>query len=150
MFTAFTSSKKAKQITGRLVVRRIPEPNRKASDGQPTLFNTHRHDAFFTTMNAAVLDTVAADKTHRQHAIIEQVNADLKYSALAHMPSAVFPRELGLAGCRGHGLQPHPRRRPPCRRALRQRIRLHLPEAWPWQTAWEELFTSVNAPPQAA
>jgi hypothetical protein len=31
-----------------------------------------------------------------------------------------------------------------------RRIRLHLPEAWPWQTAWEELFTSVHAPPQAA
>lgn len=74
-----------------------------------------------------------AEQTHRQRAIIEQVDADLKNSALAHMPSAVFPRELGLAGCRGHGLQPHPRRRPPCRRALRQRIRLHLPEAWPWQ-----------------
>jgi hypothetical protein len=31
-----------------------------------------------------------------------------------------------------------------------RRIRLHLPEARPWQTAWEELFTTVHAPPQAA
>ena len=90
MFTAFTSRKKAEQVTGRLVVRRIPELNPKASDGQPTLFETHRHHAFFTTVDAAVLDTVAADKTHRKHAIIEQVNADLKDSALAHMPSGVF------------------------------------------------------------
>ena len=37
-----------------------------------------------------MLDTVAADKTHRGHAIIEQVHADLKNSALAHLPSGVF------------------------------------------------------------
>ena len=36
------------------------------------------------------LDTVAADKTHRGHAIIEQVHADLKNSALAHLPSGKF------------------------------------------------------------
>ncbi|MCQ6273286.1 IS1380 family transposase, partial [Pseudarthrobacter sp. R1] len=90
VFTAFSSRKKAEQITGRLVVRRIPELNRKASDGQPTLFETHRHHAFFTTMDAELLDTVAADKIHRKHAIIEQVNADLKDSALAHLPSGAF------------------------------------------------------------
>ena len=38
----------------------------------------------------ARLDTVAADKTHRGHAIIEQVHADLKNSALAHLPSGQF------------------------------------------------------------
>ena len=37
-----------------------------------------------------VLDTVTADKIHRRHAIIEQVHADLKNSALAHLPSGVF------------------------------------------------------------
>ena len=37
-----------------------------------------------------MLDTVTADKTHRRHAIIEQVHADLKNSALAHLPSGVF------------------------------------------------------------
>ena len=31
-----------------------------------------------------------------------------------------------------------------------RRIRLHLPEAWPWKPCWEELFTGVHAPPQAA
>jgi hypothetical protein len=171
-FTAFSSRKKAEQITGRLVVRRIPELNRKASDGQATLFDTYRHHAFFTTVDAAVLDTVAADKTHRQHAIIEQVNADLKDSALAHMPSGVFPansawlvaavmaynltRTAGLlaAGPFGKARTGTIRRKlihVPARIASSaRRIRLHLPEAWPWQTAWEELFTSVHAPPQAA
>ena len=37
-----------------------------------------------------MLDTVTADKVHRRHAIIEQVHADLKNSALAHLPSGVF------------------------------------------------------------
>jgi hypothetical protein len=30
-----------------------------------------------------------------------------------------------------------------------RRIRLHLPESWPWKTAWTELFTTVHAPPPA-
>ena len=33
---------------------------------------------------------MAADVTHRGHAIIEQVHADLKNSALAHLPSGTF------------------------------------------------------------
>ena len=36
------------------------------------------------------MGTVTADKTHRGHAIIEQVHADLKNSALAHLPSGKF------------------------------------------------------------
>jgi hypothetical protein len=48
--------------------------------------------AFFTTSG---LDTVTADATHRAHAIIEQVNADLKNSALAHLPSGRFAAKLG-------------------------------------------------------
>ena len=60
-------------MAGRLVVRRIPDLN--APDGQGTLFELWRFHAFFTTSG---LDTVTADATHRAHAIIEQVNADLK------------------------------------------------------------------------
>src|SRR5450756_1642839 len=84
-FTAFAAQKKANQIPGRLVVRRIPDLN--PHTGQATLFDTWRFHAFFTT---STLDTVAADKTHRGHAIIEQVHADLKNSALAHLPSGKF------------------------------------------------------------
>ncbi len=80
-FTAFTSKKKADQIPGRLIVRRIPELNRKAGTGEQTLFTMHRFHAFFTTVPASVFDTVAADKTHRAHAVIEQLHADLKASA---------------------------------------------------------------------
>ena len=77
-------------MPGRLVVRRIPDLNPKANHGQDTLFDTWRFHAFFTTTDPAVLDTVAADKTHRGHAVIEQVHADLKNSALAHLPSGKF------------------------------------------------------------
>ncbi|MGY2742887.1 IS1380 family transposase [Arthrobacter sp. UYCu723] len=172
VFTAFSSRKKAEQVTGRLVVRRIPELNKKASDGQPTLFETHRHHAFFTTVDAKVLDTVAADQTHRKHAQIEQVNADLKDSALAHMPSGVFAansawlvaavmaynltRAAGLlaAGPFGKARTGTIRRKlihVPARIATSARkIRLHLPEAWPWQTAWQGLFEHLYPPPQPA
>lgn len=171
VFTAFSSRKKDEQITGRLVVRRIPELNRKAGDGQPTLFETHRHHAFFTTVDATVLDTVGADKIHRKHAQIEQVNADLKDSAMAHMPSGVFAansawlvaavmaynltRAAGLlaAGPLGKARTGTIRRKlihVPARIASSaRRIRLHLPEAWPWKAAWEELFNTVHAPPTA-
>src|SRR5690606_41709449 len=84
---SFTSKKTDEQIPGRLVVRRIPDLNPKKNHGQATLFDTWRFHAFFTTVPRAERDTVAADKVHRAHAIIENVHADLKASALAHMPS---------------------------------------------------------------
>ena len=40
--------------------------------GRPTVLVT-RFPAFFTTVPTDVMDTVAADRTHRGHAIIEQV-----------------------------------------------------------------------------
>lgn len=89
-FTAFTSKKVTDHIGGRLVVRRIPDLNTKASEPQVALFDTWRFHAFFTTVDPKRMDTVAADKTHRQHAIVEQVHADLKNSALAHLPSGRF------------------------------------------------------------
>ena len=68
-------------------VRRIPDLNPHAKAGQATLFQTWRFHAFFTT---STLDTVIADKTHRGHAIIEQVHADMENSALAQLPSGIF------------------------------------------------------------
>jgi hypothetical protein len=171
-FTAFGSRKKTEQIPGRLVVRRIPDLNPKTSDGQPTLFQTWRHHAFFTTVPRNALGTVAADKTHRAHAVIEQVNADLKDSALAHLPSGKFTANAAwlvlaaiafnltrAAGVLASG--PFAKARTgtirrkliniPARIASSARkIRLRLPDRWPWQDAWERLHTSVNAPPQTA
>ena len=47
-------------------------------------------EAFEYTDAIYDLDTVTADKTHRGRAVIDQVNADLKNSALAHLQSGVF------------------------------------------------------------
>nr|BFF05798.1 hypothetical protein GCM10023233_07670 [Brevibacterium otitidis] len=90
-FTAFSSKKKSLHATGRLVVRRIPELNEtKRTAGQDPLFDLFRYHAFFTTADKDRFDTVAVDHMHRKHAIIEQINAELKNGALAHMPSGVF------------------------------------------------------------
>ena len=40
---------------------------------------------------------------------------------------------------------------PPARLArTARRIILHLPDAWPWQTAFDRLFTATHAPPPPA
>jgi hypothetical protein len=172
-FTAFAAQKKADQVPGRLVVRRIPDFNAGAhrAAGQDTLFDVWRFHAFFTTTDPAILDTVAADKTHRGHAIIEQVHADLKGAALAHLPSGLFTANaawLALAVIafnltRAAGTLAAPdlarattatiRRKlisVPARVATSaRRITLHLPEAWPWQTPWTALFDRVSDPPPA-
>ena len=163
-FTAFTSKKKTDQVTGRLVVRRIPDLN--PHPGQDGLFDTWRFHAFFTT---STLNTVTADKTHRGHAIIEQVHADLKASALAHLPSGRFCANAAWLVCaviafnltRAAATLTGPtlakattatiRRKliaVPARIArTARRITLHLPQHWPWQNDWTTLYTRVCGPP---
>jgi hypothetical protein len=170
-FTAFTSRKTAEQVRGRLVVRRIPDLNPGGKDGQNTLFDTWRFHAFFTTTDPAVADTVAADKTHRAHAIIEQVHADLKHAALAHLPSGKFAANAAwlvlavmafnltraAATITGPGLAKATtatiRRKliaVPARIASSARkVTLHLPAAWPWEGAWSDLFNRACGPPPA-
>src|SRR3954452_21260145 len=165
-FTAFTSQKKAEQIPGRLIVRRIPELNPKTSDGQDTLFDTWRFHAFFTTTDPDTLDTVAADRTHRRHAIIENVHADLKASALAHMPSGVFNANAAWLVCAAMAFNltraaatltqaatltkattATIRRKlinVPARIATSaRRLRLHLPTYWPWHNDWTAIYQAV-------
>jgi len=164
-FTAFAAGKPAEQVPGRLVVRRIPELN---PTGQDCLFDLWRFHAFFTTSD---LDTLTADKTHRGHAIIEQIHADLKNSALAHLPSGRFTAnaawlvlaviafnltraaatltETSLAKATTGMI----RRRlitVPARIAnSARRLTLHLPASWPWQQAWTRLFHWACGPPAA-
>jgi len=172
-FTAFAAQKKSEQVPGRLVVRRIPDFNaeKNKAAGQDTLFDVWRFHAFFTTADPAILDTVTADKTHRHHAVIEQVHADLKGAALAHLPSGVFTANaawlvlaviaFNLTRAAGTVAAPDLGRATtatirrklitvPARIATSaRRITLHLPQAWPWQTAWTTLFDRVNDPPPA-
>jgi hypothetical protein len=170
-FTAFSAQKKSDHVPGRLVVRRIPDLNahKHNAAGQHTLFDVWRFHALFTTADPAILDTVAADKTHRQHAVIEQVHADLKTSALAHLPSGVFTANaawlvlaviafnLTRAAASLTDSQIAKATTATIRRKLismparvatsARRITLHLPHAWPWQTAWTALFDRVSDPP---
>lgn len=170
-FTAFSAQKKSEQVPGRLVVRRIPDFNadKNKAAGQDSLFDVWRFHAFFTTADPALLDTVAADKTHRGHAVIEQVHADLKNSALAHLPSGVFTANaawlvlaviaFNLTRAAGTAAAPDLARATtatirrklivvPARVATSaRRITLHLPQAWPWEIAWTALFDRVSDPP---
>jgi len=87
-FTAFTSRPRAEQVTARLIVRRVRRLNPEtARSGQEELFLDYRHHAVFTDSALSMLD---AEGVHRDHAIVEQVIADLKSGALAHLPSGVF------------------------------------------------------------
>jgi hypothetical protein len=168
-YIAFASKKKSEQVTGRLVVRRIPDLDPKAAPGQANLFQTWRFHAFFTTTPPETADTVSADKTHRHHAIIENVNADLKSSALAHMPSgsfsangawlvcAVMAFNLTRASATIAGGNLTRAATPTIRRTLinipariacsARQLHLHLPQRWPWQDAWNTLFTRAYGPP---
>jgi len=172
-FTAFAAQKQTDWVPGRLVVRRIPDFNadKKTAAGQGTLFDLWRFHAFFTTVDPAILDTVAADKTHRGHAIIEQVHADLKGSALAHLPSGVFTANaawlvlaviaFNLTRAAATLTDTDLRRATtatirrklisvPARVATSaRRVTLRLTVAWPWKTAWTDLFDRVCDPPSA-
>lgn len=171
-FVAFAAQKKADHVPGRLVVRRIPDFNAEArkAAGQDSLFDTWRFHAFFTTADPDLLDTIAADKTHRHHAVIEQVHADLKNSALAHLPSGVFTANaawlvlaviaFNLSRAAGSVAAPDLARvtTATIRRTLitvparvaasARRITMHLPKDWPWENAWTALFDRVSDPPQ--
>ncbi len=171
-FTAFTSHAKAQQVTGRLVVRRIPDLAPKQPDGQAGLFDVWRFHAFFTTTPAELVDTVTADKTHRHHAIIEGVHADLKHAALAHLPSGRFTANAAwlVLACMAFNLTRAAGTISggPLTKATTATIRrtlinvpartansarqssLHLPTNWPWQGGWDRLFTRACGPPAVA
>jgi len=144
------------------VVCRIPDLRPPKDQGQGTLFDVCRFHTFFTTTDPDDLDTVAADKTHRQNAIIEQLHANLKNSALAHLPSNSFPANAAWLLCavmafnltRAAGtLTGDPKLTKATTGTLRRtlvsvpariassarRLTLHLPTDWPWETTWHNL-----------
>lgn len=172
-FTAFTSKKKSLRVTGRLIIRRVPEKNKtKLAAGQETIFEVYRHHGFFTTIAEEVLDTVAADRVHRGHAVIEQVNAELKAGPLAHMPSGRFQANaawlaitamahnlmrtaatiIGGAMSRVRAMTLRTRIIAiPARLAHRaRRLILHLPTEWKWDEAFNRLWATALGPPPAA
>jgi DDE family transposase len=168
-YTAFTS-RKDQAITGRLIVRRVKDRNRKAAPGQDELFPVWRHHAVFTDSPFA---TLQAEEHHRDHAQVEQVFADLADGPLAHLPSGSFPANAAWLACaaiahnllRAAGslasLACAKARGTTLRRDLisvaartarhgRGQITLHLPEGWHRQTEWMNLFEAACGPPAAA
>jgi len=160
-------SGKGAKVTARLIVRRVPERNTAkiaaAHAKQGELFTVYRYHAVFTNNP---MEMIEAEKTHRGHAIVEQVISDLKNSALAHLPSGKFAangawltsaviahnltRALGvLAGARHQRQETATIRRQliniPARVARSaRRITLHMPSAWPWETGWNNLWDQLN------
>jgi len=165
-FTAFTSKAKDKQVTARLIVRRVPDMN---PDHQSELFTVYRYHAVFTNTTLTMLE---AEKAHRGHAIVEQVIADLKNGPLAHLPSGSFAANSAWLVCAAMAFNLtrtagtlassfHAKATTGTIRAQlisvpgrlarsARRLVLHLPTGWPWQTAWEQLLTASNSPPTAA
>ncbi|MDQ2849080.1 MAG: IS1380 family transposase [Actinomycetota bacterium] len=170
-FTAFSSRGKARQVSARLIVRRVRDanPDHVRIDAQGELFRVWRHHAIFTD---SPLPMLTAEADHRRHAIVEQVIADLKNSALAHLPSGSFAansawlvlaaiafnltRTAGALASLFHArattttirrqLINVPAR--PLRSA--RRVHLRLPANWPWADQWQRLFTAATGPPAPA
>jgi len=166
-YTAFASKPKAKQVTARLIVRRVPDAN---PAHQSELFTVYRYHAVFTDSPLPMLE---AEKAHRGHAIIEQVIADLKNGPLAHLPSGHFwansawlicaaiafnlTRAAGALASALHAKATTGTIRAqlinvPARLARSaRRLALHLPANWPWEHAWQRLFAAArHGPPLPA
>ena len=80
-----------------MIVRRVKRLNpATAPQGQDELFSVYRYHAVFTDSTEPML---IAEAHHRDHAIVEQVIADLKNSALKHFPSASFNANGAWLAC---------------------------------------------------
>jgi hypothetical protein len=168
-YTAFTSAKKGRQITARLIVRRVRDLNKQAAAGQGELFPAWRHHAVFTD---SPCELVQAEEQHRDHAIVEQVFADTTDGPLAHLPSGSFAANAAWLACaaiahnllRAAGslasLAYGKARGATIRRDLidvaartarhgRGHITLHLPEGWHRDHEWLNLFAAACGPPIA-
>jgi hypothetical protein len=168
-YTAF-ASKKGQAVTARLIIRRVRDLNKKAADGQDELFTVWRYHAVFTD---SPFELVQAEGQHRDHAVVEQVLADVTSGPLAHMPSGVFAANaawLSIAAMAHNLLRaagalaslPFAKARAATiRRDLiavaartarhgRGHLTLHLPEGWHREHEWLNLFSAACGPPAAA
>ncbi len=168
-YTAF-ASKKGQAITARLIVRRVRDQNNKAAAGQDDLFPVWRYHAVFTD---SPFELIQAEGQHRDHAVIEQVFADVTSGPLAHMPSGVFAANAAWlsAAAMAHNLLraagvlaslPFAKARgATIRRDLiavaartarhgRGHITLHLPQGWHREQEWLNLWDAACGPPPAA
>ncbi|MFC3767036.1 IS1380 family transposase [Tenggerimyces flavus] len=182
-YTAFGNRRAGEQVTARLIVRRVRRLNPTShvprniqrhlqTDAvQGELFAAYRYHAVFTDSPMLLLQ---AETQHRGHAIVEQVIADLKNSALAHLPSGRFnanaawlvcaaiafnlTRAAGTLASTFHArattatIRAHLINLPARIARSARRLTLHLPRNWPWEHDWQQLFTTAaqHAPPHPA
>jgi hypothetical protein len=167
-YTAF-AAKKGQAVTARLIVRRVRDLNRKAGQGQDELFACWRYHAVFTD---SPFELIQAEAQHRDHAVVEQVFADLTSGPLAHLPSGHFPANAAWLTCAAmsHNLTraagalaggSHARARGATIRSHliavaariarhgRGHITLHLPQGWHREQEWLSLFEAACGPPSA-
>jgi hypothetical protein len=167
-FVAFTGRRKAEHVACRLVVRRVKRLQPLACDGseQGELFATYRHHAFITNSTLAVVE---ADQRHRDHALVEQVIAELKDGPLAHLPSGKYAANAAWVACtviafniaratavaasmrtvRWATLRTRIINIPARIATTGRRLVLHLPTHWPWASGWESLWATATSPPAA-
>lgn len=148
----------------RLIVRRT-----RLVGPQAELWPDWRHFAFITNRTEGI---ALVEAEHREHAVVEQVIADLKDQALAHFPSGQFNANGAWAvlACLAHDLLRWtqllglPGTTVRAARTLRRRLlalpgrlarhargwTLRLPARWPWRAAFTEALTRIRALPAAA
>jgi hypothetical protein len=169
-FVAFTGRRKAEQVPCRLIVRRVrrlqPLTNgsTEPKSVQGELFAAYRHHAFITN---STLSMVEADQRHRDHALVEQVIAELKDGPLAHLPSGTYAanaawvssaviafniaRATAVAAAmrtaRWATLRTRVINVPGRIAATGRRLVVHLPRHWPWALGWERLWVTATGPP---
>jgi Transposase DDE domain group 1 len=148
----------------RLIVRRT-----RLVGAQAELWPDWRHFAFITNRTDEI-EIVEAE--HRDHAVVEQVIADLKDQALAHFPSGHFYANAAwtVLAAVAHNLLRWtqllglPQTTVRAARTLRRRLlgipgrltshargwKLHLPARWPWHGDYINALNAIRALPAAA
>ena len=148
----------------RLIVRRT-----RLLGTQAELWPDWRHFAFITNRTEAI---EIVEGEHRDHAVVEQVIADLKDQALAHFPSGHFYANAAwtVLAALAHNmlrwtqLLGLPDTTVRAARTLRRRLlavpgrltrhargwTLHLPARWPWHGDYISALNRIRALPAAA
>jgi hypothetical protein len=148
----------------RLIVRRT-----RLLGAQAELWPDWRHFGFLTNRDE---DLALVEAEHRDHAVVEQVIADLKDQALAHFPSGQFNANgawtvlaaLAHNLLRWTQLLGLPDTTVRAARTLRRRLltiparltshargwTLHLPARWPWHGDYTRALDRIRALPAAA
>jgi Transposase DDE domain group 1 len=148
----------------RLIVRRT-----RLLGAQAELWPDWRHFAFVTNRTD---DIALVEREHREHAVVEQVIADLKDQALEHFPSGHFHANAAwtVLAALAHNLLRWtqllglPDTTIRAARTLRRRLlqipgrltrhargwTLHLPARWPWHGDYISALTRIRALPAAA